>query len=83
MSTPGQPGVDPKVAFRKLMLWTGGAALAAIVGALIYLGMQEGEMPIHMIIATILGIGFTVLLGGGLMALVFLSANSGQDDKIR
>ena len=40
-------------------------------------------MAWHMIIATTLGVGFTVLLGGGLMALVFLSANSGRDDQVR
>lgn len=81
-STPQRP-VDARVAFRRLMAWTGGAAVVTIIGALIYLGMQDGEMPWHMILATILGVGFTVLLGGGLMALVFLSANSGQDDEVR
>ena len=33
-----------------------------------------------MLIATALGIGFTVLLGTALMTLVFLSAASGHDD---
>jgi hypothetical protein len=33
-----------------------------------------------MIIATALGIGLTVLLGTGLMTLVFLSADSGHDE---
>src|SRR3546814_14115406 len=81
-STPQRP-VDARVAFRRLMAWTGGAAVVTILGALIYLGMQDGELPWHMILATNLGDGFTVLLGGGLMALVVLSANSGPADEVR
>ena len=34
-----------------------------------------------MIIATALGVGLTVLLGTGLMTLVFLSASSGHDEQ--
>ncbi len=33
-----------------------------------------------MLIATALGVGLTVLLGTGLMTLVFLSSSSGHDD---
>ncbi|PWG02063.1 hypothetical protein [Sphingosinicella humi] len=78
-----QPHTDPAASFRRLMLWTGVAAFLAIVGALVYLALTGVAMPWHMIIATVLGVGFTVLLGGGLMALVFLSANSGRDDEVR
>lgn len=70
------------VSFRRLIGWTLATAVVAIVLALIYLSLEEGPMPLHMIVATILGVGFTVLLGGGLMALVYLSANSGRDDSI-
>jgi hypothetical protein len=83
MKIPTAQPSDPRAAFRRLMAWTGGAALLAIVAALVYLALSGVAMPWHMIIATILGVGFTVLLGGGLMALVFLSANSGQDDQVR
>jgi hypothetical protein len=38
------------------------------------------EMPIHMVIATIAGVGLSVLVGTGLMGLVFLSNSSGHDD---
>mgnify|MGYP003632617485 CR=1 FL=1 len=78
-----QPRSDPRASFRRLMIWTGAAALVAIVVALAYLALAGVPMLWHMIIATILGVGFTILLGGGLMALVFLSANSGQDDQVR
>ena len=36
-----------------------------------------------MLIATALGVGLTVLLGTGLMALSFLSARSGHDEQAR
>jgi hypothetical protein len=39
-------------------------------------------MPVHMIIATILGVWLTFMLGTGLMALVFLSAGTGHDDQV-
>jgi hypothetical protein len=74
---------DARASFRRLMIWTGVAALVAIAAALTYLALAGVAMPWHMIIATVLGVGFTVLLGGGLMALVFLSANSGRDDQVR
>ena len=80
---PGADPVDSRTAFRRLMVWTGVAALVSIAAALGYLALAGVEMAWHMIIATSLGVGFTVLLGGGLMALVFLSANSGRDDQVR
>lgn len=52
-----------------------GAMSAAIVGRAI-----EG-LHIHMLVATALGTGFSVLVGGGLMTLVFLSASSGHDQE--
>lgn len=83
--TPPRPHSpqDPRAAFKRLMLWTGVAAVVAIAAALVYLALSGVAMPWHMIIATVLGVGFTILLGGGLMALVFLSANSGRDDEVR
>jgi hypothetical protein len=35
-----------------------------------------------MMIATALGVGLTVLLGTGLMTLVFLSSDSGHDEQV-
>jgi len=65
--------------FRRLMLWMVLVAIAAVVAAIAYLKAQGGPLPIHMLIATIAGVGFTVLIGTGLMGLVFLSAGSGHD----
>ena len=40
-----------------------------------------GEVHASLIIATALGIGLTVLVGTGLMTLVFLSNSSGHDEE--
>ncbi|MES2136713.1 MAG: hypothetical protein V4502_06595 [Pseudomonadota bacterium] len=63
--------------FRLLALLS--IAIAAIGVVLVTRG--RGEVHASLIIATALGIGLTVLLGTGLMTLVFISADSGHDDK--
>jgi energy-converting hydrogenase Eha subunit H len=50
-------------------------------GAVVLVARGDPTLHLNMLIATALGIGFTVLLGSGLMALMFLSASSGHDDK--
>jgi len=65
--------------YRKMMSWM---ALAAIVTAglsLAWLASQGTEMRLHLVIATIAGVGFSVLIGTALMGLVFLSNRSGHD----
>ncbi len=53
-----------------------------IAGIAVVLVIQgEGEVHASLIIATALGVGLTVLLGTGLMALMFISADSGHDDE--
>ena len=57
------------------------ALLSVVVAAIAVLFVTQGEQtPIHVIIATALGAGLTVLLGTALMTLVFLSAESGYDE---
>ena len=60
------------------------AVLSVVVAAIAVLLVAQGqdEIRIHMLIATALGTGFMVLVGGALMSLVFLSASSGHDDSI-
>ena len=55
-------------------------AALAVAAALFYLRSGGGVLTIHMVIATTLGVGLTVLLGTGLMLLVFLSSGSGHDE---
>ena len=66
--------------YKRLMSWMAIAAVAAVLLALIYLKSAGQPVPLHMAIATIAGVGFTVLLGTGLMGLVYFSNNSGHDD---
>lgn len=67
--------------FRRLMKWLAlfSIAIAALAVALVAHG-DEGT-HIHMLIATALGVAFTVFLGTGLMVLTFLSNSSGHDDE--
>ena len=65
--------------FRRIMKLLAGFSIviAAIAVLLVARGTQGPH--IHMMIATALGVGLSVLLAGALMSLVFLSARSGHD----
>ena len=66
---------------RRAMRWM--ALLAVVVAAIAVILVARGDsgVHIHMLIATALGVGLTVLLGTGLMVLSFLSASSGHDEQ--
>ena len=66
--------------YRQLMSWMAIAAIVAVLLALIYLKSTGGPTPLPMVIATVGGVGVSVLLGTALMGLVFLSNNSGHDE---
>ena len=68
--------------YKQMMKWMALAAFVAVLLSLIYLKSFGEPVPIHMMIATIAGVGFTVLVGTGLMGLVFLSNNSGHDEAV-
>lgn len=55
-------------------------AVVTVLLALIYLKSFGDPLPLHMQIATVLGVGLTFLVGTGLMGLVFLSSRSGHDE---
>lgn len=80
-ATPGheQPAVS-WARYRQMMKWMVLAAVVAVLLALIWLKSFGEPVPIHMEIATILGVGLSVLVGTGLMGLIFLSSRSGMDD---
>jgi len=67
--------------YKQMMKWMALAAFVAVLLSLIYLKSFGDPVPIHMMIATIAGVGLTVLVGTGLMGLVFLSSNSGHDEQ--
>lgn len=68
--------------FRRIMAWMalGGAICVGL--ALVALRFWAGPMPIHMILATVIGVWLTFMLGTGLMALVFLSSGTGHDEQV-
>jgi hypothetical protein len=59
------------------------ALLSVVIAAIAVVLVTRGEGEIHasLIIATALGVGFTVLLGTSLMTLAFLSNESGHDEQ--
>lgn len=67
--------------YKRLMSWMAIASVVAVLLALIYLKSSGRPMPIHMVIATIAGVGLSVLLGTALMGLAYFSSHSGHDDE--
>ncbi|HEX8667867.1 MAG TPA: hypothetical protein VF727_05790 [Allosphingosinicella sp.] len=66
--------------YKRMMKWMVLAAAVAVILALLWLRSGGDEMSVHMVVATIAGVGLSVLVGTGLMGLVFLSSSSGHDD---
>ena len=66
--------------YKALMSWMVAAAVAAVLLALLYLKLTGAMLGIHMVIATIAGVFFTMLLGTGLMGLAYFSSHSGHDE---
>lgn len=66
--------------YKALMSWMALAAAVAALLAVAYLYLSGGEFRLHMVIATIAGVGVSVLLGTGLMGLVYFSSHSGHDE---
>ncbi len=67
--------------FRRIMKWILLAAVLMVAGALAYLG-SSGDLTVHTVVATVLGVFFSVLLGCGLFAAAFFSDKSGLDQEI-
>lgn len=67
--------------FRRIMRWMSLVALLAACAAVYFVARGESELKIHMLIATALGAGLSVLLGAALMTLTFLSSGSGHDEE--
>ena len=70
-----------KAEFIRIMKWILVAAVLMVAAALIYLD-SSGDLTLHTVIATVLGVFFSVLLGCGLFAAAFFSSKSGLDQDI-
>ena len=68
--------------YRRLMAGMGLLTVAVIAIALCVLYALGALVTIHVVIATILGIGVTMMLMAALMGLVFLSSGTGHDEAI-
>jgi hypothetical protein len=63
-----------------MMKWMALASAIAAAVAVAYLKATSDAMPWQMVLATVAGVGLSVLLGTALMGLVFLSDRSGHDE---
>jgi uncharacterized membrane protein YjjP (DUF1212 family) len=67
--------------FKRAMKWMALLSVAVASIAVILVAQGDSGVHIHMLIATALGAGLTVMLGTALMLLTFLSASSGHDEE--
>lgn len=67
--------------FRRMVFWIVLAGVVVVIGALWYLS-ATGGLTLHMTIATIAGVFFSILLGCGLFAAAFFSDKSGHDQNV-
>jgi hypothetical protein len=65
--------------FVRIMRWTALFSVAIATIAVVLVAQGDTEIRVHMLIATALGVGLSVLLGIALMTLVFLSNRVGHD----
>ncbi|QUL39471.1 hypothetical protein [Erythrobacter sp. JK5] len=68
--------------YRQIMRLLLAVTIATVLLAIGLLYAFNGAVSVHFYIAVALGIAFTMLLGGALMGLVFLSNGTGHDDSV-
>lgn len=67
--------------FKRIIKWIAVIAVLMVVGALTYLYLTS-TLDANTVIATTLGVFFSVLLGCGLFAAAFFSSKSGYDQSV-
>ena len=79
---PPPPRYSTLRRFLRILKWLG--LLSIVIAAIAVFLVARGDKTIDatFLVATALGIGLTVLLGTGLMALTFLSSRSGHDEDV-
>jgi hypothetical protein len=68
--------------YRRLLRGMGWLTLAVIALALGVLYALGALVSVHFVVATVLGIGLTMMLMAALMGLVFLSSGTGHDESV-
>ena len=83
MPLPDLPPPAPVQPFgarlKRSLKWLAAFSIVVAATAVLLVARGDSTMPIHMLIATALGAGLSVMLGGALMTLIFLSHSSGHD----
>ena len=67
--------------FKRIMIVIAAIGVLMVAGALTYLALT-GELYFNMVVATVFGVFFSVLLGCGLFAAAFFSDKSGHDEDV-
>jgi hypothetical protein len=67
--------------FRRMIGWIALIGVLMVIGALWYISLYE-PLRLHMVIATVAGVFFSVMLGAGLFAAAFYSDKSGHDQNV-
>jgi hypothetical protein len=67
--------------FKRIMKWIAAIAVLMVIGALTYLDLYS-TLDVNTAVAVTFGVFFSVLLGCGLFAAAFFSANSGYDEDV-
>jgi len=67
--------------FKRIMKWIAAIAVLMVAGALTYLHFTS-SLDTNTVVATTLGVFFSVLLGCGLFAAAFFSDKSGYDQNV-
>ena len=67
--------------FRRMLGWIALAGVVMVILALWYISLFE-PLRLHVVIATILGVFLSVMLGSGLFAAAFYSDKSGYDQQV-
>lgn len=86
--TKRSPLEDPETAahawarYRRIMRFLLTITILTVLIAVSILFAFNGAISVHFYIAVAMGISFTMLLGGGLMGLVFLSNGTGHDESV-
>lgn len=83
LPSPKKPGLprNAQAEFRRMMKWIALAGVVMVAASLWYLSLF-GPLTIHMVVATTLGVFFSMLLGCGLFAIAFFSDKSGHDETV-
>lgn len=89
------PGMDPAalddpaiaapawVRFRRMFKAWSWFTFAVVTLILVWFVVTRGIESVHFYLAMAAGVGLTMLLGGALMGLMFLSSAAGHDEAVR